>query len=112
MIDSKPALSHSRFKRKVEPSSDEGASGKRRHQQTNSPNVASASRKTVDASKVKNLSKAKFQKECKKEEVVEEEEEEDDDDEEEEEEQAVSVADMFSSQFGKEENDYGEYDSG
>ena len=56
------------------------------------------------------MSKAKFQKECKKEEV--EEEEEEDDDEEEEEEQAVSVADMFSSEFGKEENDYGEYDSG
>ena len=52
------------------------------------------------------MSKAKFQKECKKEEV-EEEEEEEDDEEDEEEEQAVSVADMFSSEFGKEENDSG-----
>ena len=86
---------------------------KRRPPQRAGPNLSSATasgRKTTDASKVKNSMKVKFQKDVKKEE--EDDEDEEDEDGGDDEEQAVSVTEMFSSQFGKEENDYDDYDSG
>ena len=114
--DSKPLVfNHSRFKRKIEPGTpikDEAGSVKRRPTTAGpnipsaGPNVGGAGRKTNDASKVKSFSKIKLKKEEPKEEVEEEEEED------EEEEEAVSVSEMFQSQFGKEENDYDDYDSG
>ena len=113
--DSKPLLNnHSRFKRKIEPGiatvKDETGSVKRRQSafgpnvSSAGPNVSSAGRKTIDASKIKNLSRVKFKKEEPKEEKAEEEEEEEEMGEDDEEE-AVSVTKMFSSQFGKEDND-------
>jgi len=115
--DSKPLVfNHARFKRKIEPGTqikDEAGSVKRQpttagpNISSAGPNVGAAGRKTSDASKVKNLSKIKLKKEEPKEEVPDDDEEED-----EEEEEAVSVTEMFQSQFGKEENDYDDYDSG